>query len=68
MKIPVTLSVYIGKKFLSGSLLVFATLMGIIFLFDFVELMRRGLLRDVPIGIIIELGLLKLPKIGRAHV
>lgn len=62
MKIPVTLSVYIGKKFLSGSLLVFATLMGIIFLFDFVELMRRGLLRDVPIGIIIELGLLKLPS------
>ncbi len=60
--LPLTLSAYIGKKFLSGTALVFATLMAIIFLFDFVELMRRGLSREVPIGIIIEMGLLKLPS------
>lgn len=62
MKIPVTLSIYIGKRFLSGASLVFATLIGLIFLFDFVELMRRGLAHEAPIGIIIELGLLKLPS------
>ncbi len=65
MIIPVTLSVYIGKKFISGTALVFATLMLIIFLFDSVELMRRGLAREVPIGIIIEMSLLKLPSMAQ---
>jgi lipopolysaccharide export system permease protein len=62
MRIPLTLSLYIGRRFLAGSALVFATFVAIIFLFDFVELMRRGLSRDVPIGIIIQMGLLKLPS------
>lgn len=63
MKIPpITLSVYLGKRFISGITLVFLTLLAIIFLFDFIELMRRGLSRDAPVGIIIEMGLLKLPS------
>ena len=60
MTLPVTLSIYIGKKFIAGIALVFAIIMAIIFLFDFVELMRRGLSHDVPIAIIVGMGLLKL--------
>lgn len=62
MRLPITLSLYIGRKFISGVAIVFATIMAIIFLFDFVELMRRGLAREVPVGIIIQMGLLKLPS------
>lgn len=60
---PITLSVYLGKRFISGVTLVFATIVAIIFLFDFIELMRRGLARDVPASVIIEMGLLKLPSV-----
>jgi lipopolysaccharide export system permease protein len=62
MKIPAVLSYYIGRKFLAGVALVFATLMAIIFLFDFIELMRRGLNYDVPLVTIIAMGILKLPS------
>jgi lipopolysaccharide export system permease protein len=64
MKLPITLSIYIGKKFLAGTMVVFTTLMAIIFLFDFVELTRRGLSREVPFGIIIGMGFLKLPSMA----
>jgi lipopolysaccharide export system permease protein len=41
-------------------------LLGIIYLFDTVELIRRASKReDVPFGLILQLGLLKLPEVGQ---
>lgn len=62
MKIPVTLSLYLGRRFLSGFFLVLVTIIGIVLLFDFVELTRKGISRDVPIAIIIQMAILRLPN------
>jgi len=63
MKIPVTLSKYIGRNFVMSVGLVLAVIAGIIILFDVLELIRRSYSKDVPFRIIIEMTLLKLPTI-----
>ena len=40
-------------------------LLGIIYLFDTVELLRRGVKRDVPVDIILQMSLFKLPDVGQ---
>ncbi len=57
-----TLSFYIARQFLAGFLLILAGLAAVIFLVDFVELLRRGAGRaDVNLNIMLQLALLKLP-------
>lgn len=63
MRIPVTLSVYIGRHFITSAAIVFAVLMGLIMLFDTLEMLRRTYSRDVPIGIIIEMVIMKIPSL-----
>ena len=63
MKIPVTLSKYVGRQFIIGVGVVFAVLTAMILLFDTLEMVRRAYSRDVPFGIVLEMTLLKLPTI-----
>jgi len=39
--------------------------LSIIYLFDMVELIRRGAGKDVSFGLLLEMGFLKLPKVGQ---
>ncbi len=63
MKIPVTLSVYIGKHFVIGVGVVFSVLVGLILLFDSVEMIRRAYSKDVPFAIILEMVIMKAPTL-----
>lgn len=63
MKLPWTLSRYIGKHFILSILIALLGLMAITSLIDVVEMIRRASGRDgVPFHIIISLTLLKLPS------
>lgn len=63
MRIPLTLSLYIGRQFLIGILLALVALSSIIWLIDLVELIRRSSGReDVGLGLVFQMSLLKLPN------
>lgn len=61
MRIPITLSKYIGKQFLFSLLVVSGIILFITIVFDFLELSRRVHNKDVPLGIMIQMVTLKLP-------
>ena len=64
MRISPTLSLYLGKRFLSGVLLIFGVLIVLAGLIDFIELFRRAAGRDdVTFAIILQMSLLKLPNL-----
>lgn len=61
-----TLSRYIGRQFLFWFVLLLAVLLGIIFLLDTVELLRRASNKpSVTFGIVLHMAFLKLPEIGQ---
>lgn len=60
-RLPITLSVYLGRQFLAASGLVLAVFAVITILVDGMELIRRSYNKDVPFRIIVEMVLLKLP-------
>jgi len=64
MRLTLTLSLYIGRKFLHGIAIAFAGMLVIVALGDLVELIRRT--ADVKAGfaVILEMLLLKLPESG----
>lgn len=60
------LSLYISRGFLISFLTVFSILMGLIFLFDTIELLRRASdIDDVGISLILQMSLLKLPFLAQ---
>lgn len=61
MKLPITLSYYLGKQFLIGLGIVIGIISVIILMIDTVEIIRRASGKDVPMTVILELALLKLP-------
>lgn len=61
MRLPWALSKYLGRHFIGCTAIVFAILISTILLFDSIETIRRAYSKDVPIRIILELSLLKLP-------
>ncbi|MDA0781989.1 MAG: LPS export ABC transporter permease LptG [Rickettsiales bacterium] len=63
MRLPITLSIYISKNFIGRVGVVLFVMMVTIILFDSLELVRRAYSKDVPIGIILQMTLLKLPTI-----
>ncbi len=65
MRISPILSIYIGRSFLLSFAVVFVVFLGIIFLFDTLELMRRATNEAIGLGVILEMGLLKLPNLGQ---
>ncbi len=62
MRLSVTLSGYITRQFLASIALVFAVLLGLVFLIDSVELLRRtGNRNQAGLGTVIEMALLRIP-------
>ena len=63
MRLSPLLSVYIGRHFLRLFLVALGTMMGLVLLFDIIELLRRSASHgDASFETIVELALLKLPN------
>ena len=66
MKLSPTLSRYVGRRYVLHLLFITFILLGIIYLFDTVELLRRASKRDdVPFSLVLTMGLYKLPDMGQ---
>ena len=66
MKITTTLSTYLAKRYTVNLLILLGALLVVVYLFDTVELIRRASKHtDVPITLILQMGLLKLPEVGQ---
>ncbi|MBT3916270.1 MAG: LPS export ABC transporter permease LptG [Rhodospirillaceae bacterium] len=62
MRLSPTLTFYIGRSFLGSFFAVFVVFLGIIFLFDTVELLRRASSHEnVGLALVFQMGLMKLP-------
>ena len=69
MRISPTLSAYIGRHFLVCFFGVLCTLLLIVFLFDIIELLRRSAGRTTaPASVLVQLTLLKMPKLAQEMV
>lgn len=63
---PPALSRYLGRTYILGFLGLLFVLLGIVYLFDTVELYRRASkFSDVPLSLVLQMGLLKLPEVGQ---
>lgn len=66
IRIPRTLSIYLVTAFTLNLLGMAAILLGLVYLLDLVELLRRAAKFDnVPLGLVIQMCFLKLPEIGQ---
>ncbi len=66
MKIITTLSRYLARTYFMNMLLLLLALLAVIYLFDTVELIRRaGKRPDVPMSLVLQMSLLKLPEVGQ---
>ncbi len=66
MNITLTLSRYLARTYVLNMLILLFALLGVIYLFDTVELIRRASKHDaVPLGLILQMSLLKLPEVGQ---
>ncbi|MBU8543859.1 MULTISPECIES: LPS export ABC transporter permease LptG [Roseomonadaceae] len=65
MVLTPTLSLYVARGFLFATLLVLAALIGLVALFDFIELLRRAASRpDVDFGIPLQIAAMRLPFVA----
>ncbi|MCB9979686.1 MAG: LPS export ABC transporter permease LptG [Rhodospirillales bacterium] len=63
---PPTLSRYLAGRYLMTFVYLLAALLALIYLLDLVELLRRaGKQENVPLGVVLEMGLFKLPEVGQ---
>ena len=63
---PSTLFRYISRRFLTSFVVLMAILLGILLLFDTIELLRRASTKpDIPLGLILSMSLMKLPTLGQ---
>ncbi|MAE51196.1 MAG: LPS export ABC transporter permease LptG [Micavibrio sp.] len=61
-----TLSRYIARNYFINMIFLLLILLGIIYLFDTVELIRRTSKKeDISFGLVLQMGLLKLPEVGQ---
>lgn len=66
MNLSSTLNRYLAQHYIFNMLFILFVLFGIIYLFDTVELLRRaGKKDDVPLTLVLQMGLLKLPEVGQ---
>lgn len=66
MRLSATLTGYIGRQFTFSLLGAMGLLLLIVYLFDTLELLRRAAKRDsVPLDVVIEMSVLKLPQVGQ---
>ncbi|NDG04231.1 MAG: LptF/LptG family permease, partial [Alphaproteobacteria bacterium] len=62
MRLSPTLLRYLATRYLQFFLVVLLILATVIFLFEFAELLRRGLSKDVPFDLLFRMGLYKMPE------
>jgi len=63
MRFSPTLSIYIARQFMAAFLSVLLAIMGIVMLFDLIELIRRAAGRaELGLGTLLEMALFKLPQ------
>jgi lipopolysaccharide export system permease protein len=62
---PLTLSWYLIKHYMINFMVMLLALLAIIYLFDTVELLRRAANKEVPLSIVLLMGLYKLPEVGQ---
>lgn len=66
MNLSRTLSRYLAWTYFINMLLLLAALLAVVYLFDTVELIRRASkVEDVPLMLVLQMGLLKLPEVGQ---
>lgn len=66
MNVTVTLSRYLARTYFINVLILLFALLGVIYLFDTVELIRRASKAEVvPLSLVLQMGLLKLPDVGQ---
>jgi lipopolysaccharide export system permease protein len=64
--LPPTLSFYLIRNYFLNFLILLLALLGIIYLFDTVELLRRAAKMDnIPLSLTLTMGLYKLPEVGQ---
>ncbi|MFK7839419.1 MAG: LPS export ABC transporter permease LptG [Bdellovibrionales bacterium] len=64
MRISQTFSRYIAMKYLTNTLFLLLALMGVVYLFDTVELIRRASkVEGVSLGLVMQMGFFKLPEV-----
>lgn len=65
-KIPIALSLYLMRHYFFNFMMLLLGLLAVIYLFDTVELLRRAAkVDDLPLSIILMMGLYKLPEVGQ---
>lgn len=63
---PPRLSLYLSGTYVRNFLFLASVILGIVYLFDTVELLRRAAkFDDVPIFLVLQMGLFKLPEVGQ---
>lgn len=66
MKTGLTVSRYLGTRYLINTLAILLGLLSLIYLFDTIELIRRASKNDsLPFSLVLQMGLLKLPEVGQ---
>ncbi|MBU0859906.1 MAG: LptF/LptG family permease, partial [Alphaproteobacteria bacterium] len=66
MKVSHTLNNYLARHYLRNLLVMLGALLAVIYLFDVVELLRRAAkYDDITLGMVLQMGLLKLPEAGQ---
>lgn len=66
MKVTFTLSRYLAQRYTINLLILLGALLSLIFLIDTVELIRRASKsQNIPLTLIFEMALLKLPEVGQ---
>ncbi len=69
MKITTTLSLYLAKRYFVNLIVLLLALLAVIYLFDTVELIRRASKHeDVALGLVLKMGLYKLPEVGQTLI
>lgn len=65
MRLPRTLTSYLAWAYMRHFFILLLLLLAVVYLFDTVELLRRANKRDdVPLSLVLQMGLLKLPEVG----
>ncbi len=64
MKISPTLSFYLARQFLLWLMIGLGVCVGLIFLIDFVETLRKGAGKELPFGIAMSISFFKLPNLA----
>lgn len=65
MKMTGTMSFYLTRHYAANLGFMLLLLLGLVYLFDTVELLRRASGKEIPISTILQMGLLKLPEVGQ---